>query len=192
MNLLEFLLPDTDELRGAKALCVSHVYPTTGVRLPLEALREKADALNIKYLIVDGAQAFGMVDISRGRDNITHTDFYACPGHKWLNGPPSTGILYIKNSRIRPPEFYPILSQRMTKYSGHQNEEGEPFPMTEALQVRGCSNTPGFSSFSSRWAAQNLLNDRYYLCLNRLRISSFPDLPRLLCRPLKRRNCYQA
>lgn len=145
-ELLEFLLPDTDELRGAKALCVSHVYPTTGARLPLEALRKKADALNIKYLIVDGAQAFGMVDISRGRDHITHTDFYACPGHKWLNGPPSTGILYIKNSRICPPEFYPILSQRMTKYSGHQNEGGEFFPMAEALQVRGCSNAPGFSA----------------------------------------------
>ncbi len=145
-ELLEFLLPDMDELHGAKALCVSHVYPTTGVRLPLEALRKKADALNIKYLIVDGAQAFGMVNISRDRDHITHTDFYACPGHKWLNGPPGTGILYIKNSRIRPPEFYPILSQRMTKYGGKQGEAGEPFPMAEALQVRGCSNAPGFSA----------------------------------------------
>ncbi len=156
-ELLEFLLPDMDQLRGAKALCLSHVYPTTGVRLPLEALRKKADALNIKYLIVDGAQAFGMVDISRGRDHITHTDFYACPGHKWLNGPPGTGILYIKNSRIQPPEFYPMLSQRMTRYSGLRNEGDDPFPMAEALQVRGCSNAPGFSAMVEAIKFQQML-----------------------------------
>ena len=148
-ELLEILLPNTDELRDAKALCVSHVYPTTGVRLPLESLRAKADELNIKYLIVDGAQAFGMLDISKGKDQITHADFYACPGHKWLNGPPGTGILFIKNSRIRPPEFYPVLSQRMTKYSAAGDIGDDPFPMAEALQVRGCSNAQGFSAMIS-------------------------------------------
>ena len=63
-QLLDALFPDDSELRGAKALCVSHVYPTTGVRLPLRALRQKADQLNISYLIVDGAQAFGMLDLT--------------------------------------------------------------------------------------------------------------------------------
>jgi len=142
-QLVDYLLPDIPELRGAKALCVSHVYPTTGVRLPLKALRNKANQLNIEYLIVDGAQAFGMINISHGDDDIKHTDFYACPGHKWLNGPPSTGILFIKNSKIRPPEFYPALSQRMGKYA---NPDSSEFPMTEALQVRGCSNAPGFAA----------------------------------------------
>jgi len=141
-DLMEFLFPDIHELRGAKALCVSHVYPSTGIRLPLETLRKKADQLKIKYLIVDGAQAFGMIDITQGQDDIKHADFYACPGHKWLNGPPSTGILYIKNEKIKPPEFYPILSQRMAKYLNSE----QSFPMAEALQVRGCSNTPGFSA----------------------------------------------
>jgi len=141
-QLIEFLFPNIDELRDAKALCVSHVYPTTGVRLPLQALRKKAKQLNIQYLIVDGAQAFGVIDITQGEDDIKHTDFYACPGHKWLNGPPSTGILYIKNSKIKPPEFYPSLSQRMEKFLDTE----KPFAMAEALQVRGCSNTPGFSA----------------------------------------------
>jgi len=141
-ELMEYLFPDSDKLRGAKALCVSHVYPSTGVRFPLETLRKKAEQLKIKYLIVDGAQAFGMIDTTQGQDDIKHADFYACPGHKWLNGPPSTGILYIKNSKIKPPEFYPILSQRMEKYLPEESS----FPMVEALQVRGCSNTPGFSA----------------------------------------------
>lgn len=144
-ELLDILLPDTDELRGAKALCVSHVYPTTGVRLPLKALRKKVVQLGIKYLIVDGAQAMGMIDISKGAEHLAHCDFYACPGHKWLNGPPSTGILYIKNAGIKPPEFYPSLSQRMGKYKPHNIGD---FPMTEALQVRGCSNASGFAAMT--------------------------------------------
>jgi len=145
-ELLDTLLPSADELKGAKALCVSHVYPTTGVRLPLRALRNKADELDIQYLIVDGAQAMGMIDLSAEADSIEHCDFYACPGHKWLNGPPSTGVLYIRNANIRPPEFYPTISQRMENYVGCDDLDGDCFSMAEALQVRGCSNTLGFSA----------------------------------------------
>jgi selenocysteine lyase/cysteine desulfurase len=145
-ELLDFLFPNTEELRGARALCVSHVYPATGTRLPLKDLRRKADELGIQYLIVDGAQAFGMIDLSQGSDSISHADFYACPGHKWLNGPPGTGILFIQKINIRPPEFYPTLSQMMSKYSFDADTNARPFPMAEALQVRGCSNAPGFSA----------------------------------------------
>lgn len=99
-------------------MCVSHVYPTTGVRLPLHLLRKKADELNIRYLIVDGAQAMGMIHLSSNEDSLENCDFYACPGHKWLNGPLGTGVLYIKNADIRPPEFYPTLSQMNGEISG--------------------------------------------------------------------------
>lgn len=143
-QIITALLPNNEKLRGAKALCISHVFPSTGIKLPLKALRKRTNELGIKYLIIDGAQAIGMVDISQGDNHITYADFYACPGHKWLNGPPSTGILYIKNSAIKPPEFYPVLSQRMGKYI--KGSSTSSFPMTEALQVRGCSNTPGFAA----------------------------------------------
>jgi isopenicillin-N epimerase len=145
-QLLETLFPNTNELQGATALCVSHVYPGTGIRLPLNLLRQKADQLNIRYLIVDGAQAMGMLDLTSADDDIRHCDFYACPGHKWLNAAPSTGVLYIKNEKIRPPEFYPILSQRMEKYADCNIDTDDCFPMVEALQVRGNSNTPGFAA----------------------------------------------
>lgn len=148
-QLVNYLLPDILSLRGAKALCISHIYPSTGVRLPLEIVRERANQLGIKYLIVDGAQAFGMIDISDGVNDIKHSDFYACPGHKWLNGPPSTGILYLKNSTISPPDFFPMLSQRMEKYSASNDIKKPLFPMAEALQVRGCSNAPGFAAMMS-------------------------------------------
>ena len=145
-ELLDALFPNTPALRGAKALCVSHVYPTSGVRLPLQALREKADQLEIPYLVVDGAQAMGMVDLTASGDSLQNCDFYACPGHKWLNGPPGTGILYIQNADIRPPEFYPTISQRMGKYDGCTDGSDGCFPMAKALQVRGCSNAPGFAA----------------------------------------------
>ncbi len=144
-ELLDVLFPNTPALRGAKALCVSHVYPTSGVRLPLQALREKAEELNIPYLIVDGAQALGMIDVTTRDNGVENCDFYACPGHKWLNGPPSTGVLYIRNAAIRPPEFYPVISQRMGQYSDCDDDQA-CFPVAEALQVRGCSNAPGFAT----------------------------------------------
>ena len=155
-ELIDALFPDSSRLRGARALCVSHVYPSTGVRLPLAALREKADQLEIDYLIVDGAQAMGMIDLTSSADNIGDCDFYACPGHKWLNGPPSTGVLYIRNENIRPPEFYPTISQRMGQYSSCGSKDEACFPIAEALQVRGCSNTPGFAAMIS---AMNFAGD---------------------------------
>jgi hypothetical protein len=121
-------------------------HPTTGVRLPLQALREKAEQLGIEYLIVDGAQAIGMIDLTTSAESVENCDFYACPGHKWLNGPPSTGVLYIRNADIRPPEFYPTISQRMGKYTGCDDQANACFPIAEALQVKGCSNTPGFAA----------------------------------------------
>lgn len=148
-ELLDALFPNTPALRGSKALCVSHVYPATGVRLPLQALRAKAEELDIRYLIVDGAQAIGMVDLTSLEDNLEHCDFYACPGHKWLNGPPSTGVLYIRDANIRPPEFYPTISQRMGEYTGCGDDSDSCFPIAEALQVRGCSNAPGFVAMIS-------------------------------------------
>jgi selenocysteine lyase/cysteine desulfurase len=149
IELLDTLFPNEPALRGAKALCVSHVFPSTGVRLPLAALRKKADELGIRYLIVDGAQALGMVDLGTSEDNIRNCDFYACPGHKWLNGPPGTGVLYIRNADIRPPEFYPTISQRMEKYTDGAGGGKDGYPMAKALQVRGCSNLPGFAAMMS-------------------------------------------
>lgn len=144
-EIVDYVFPATAALKGAKALCVSHVYPGTGVHFPLGLLRQKADELNIDYLIVDGAQAFGMFDLANtpeSMNSIANCDFYAGPGHKWLNGPPGTGFLHLKNANIRPPEFYPMLSQRMYRFI----DSDEPYYMAQALQVRGCMNQPGFAA----------------------------------------------
>ncbi|MBK1633978.1 hypothetical protein CKO31_25285, partial [Thiohalocapsa halophila] len=142
-GLLDHLFCEEALLKNAKALCISHVYPTVGVRLPLDEVRRRADDLNIRYLIVDGAQGVGMVDLGRPENQVTNCDFYAGPTHKWMNGPPGTGWLYVKNERIRPPEYWPPLSQKMAAYvCDHDNHE--QLPMAEALQVRGCSSIPAY------------------------------------------------
>lgn len=142
-DLLDHLFSEVAVLQDAKALCVSHVYPTTGVRLPLDEVRRRADDLNITYLIVDGAQGVGMVNLSKPENQVTNCDFYAGPTHKWMNGPPGSGWLYIKKGRIRPPEFWPTLSQKMAAYMSDDDTESH-LPMAEALQVRGCSSIPAY------------------------------------------------
>lgn len=140
-QLIDYLFPDTPALRNATALCISHTYNTTGVRLPLDKVKQRADQLNIRYLIVDGAQGLGMVDMSQAENRVDNCDFYAAPTHKWMNGPPGTGVLYIRDQQLCPPEFYPLLSQKMGAYECG-DEAGSCLPMVEALTVRGCSMIP--------------------------------------------------
>jgi isopenicillin-N epimerase len=143
-ELLDALFPISGQakkkLEGAKALCVSHIYYTLGVRLPLDKLRKRADVLKIKYLIVDGAHGLGMMDLTKtGENNIKNCDFYACSGHKWLNGPPGTGFLYMRKRDLSPPDFYPTISHG---YKGF--DPTSPYSMAELLQLRGCNSVPSY------------------------------------------------
>lgn len=142
-ELLDHLFPDIPELQYAKALCVSHVYNTTGVRLPLDKLKQRAEQLHISYLVVDGAQSLGMMDLNKPENRLENCDFYAAPFHKWMNGPPGTGILYIRNLYLSPPEFYPTITQKMGAYMCG-DYPGSFLPVTEALEVRGCSSIPAY------------------------------------------------
>jgi selenocysteine lyase/cysteine desulfurase len=146
--LLDHLFPISPKLANTKALCISHVYNTVGVRLPLDQLRQRVDALNIQYLIIDGAQGVGMLDMGQAENQLAHCDFYAAPAHKWLNGPPGTGFLYLKNEQICPPEFVTAPSQKMGAF--HCGDDGGScLPTAEALQVRGCSAIPAFATITN-------------------------------------------
>ncbi len=144
-ELLDHLFPRVPQLQSAKALCVSHVYSTNGVRLPLDKLQRRANELDIDYIIIDGAQAVGMVDVNKPENRVDNCDFYAAPTHKWMNGPPGTGMLYIRDPYLSPPEFYPTLSQKMGEYMC-ADYPGTNKSIAEALQVRGCQNTPSYNA----------------------------------------------
>lgn len=116
-----------------RGLFFSHVTWTTGLRLPVAelcALARRQGAVTL----VDGAQSMGVVDLDF---NQLGCDFYACPGHKWLNGPPGTGILYIRDAARNPFNLWPTISEESLE---PQN------PISTQLQVRGCNNTPSYAA----------------------------------------------
>jgi len=119
-----------------RAMCFSHVTWTNGLQLPAQDLCALARKHKIMTLI-DGAQAVGVLDVNMADLGC---DFYAGPGHKWLSGPPGTGVLYVRKPAPGPQQIWPILSE----YS----VIGKNLPITTVLEVRGCNNTPSFLAMS--------------------------------------------
>ena len=120
--------------KKTRALCFCHINYTSGLQLPVKELCELARSKNI-ISIVDGAHAVGMLNFKLSE---LGADFYACSGHKWLNGPPGTGIFYIRNAKDNPHGLWPILTE---VYSVRKS-----FPITKLLQMRGQQNTPALSA----------------------------------------------
>lgn len=84
-----------------KAMVFSHLLTSTGLRMPVLELSELARAHGC-VAVVDGAQAAGgiAVDVKALRCHV-----YVTSGHKWLLGPPGTGLLYLSEelgTRIDP------------------------------------------------------------------------------------------
>ena len=94
-----------DAMTGAtRAISVSHVISTTGLRMPVAALAELAHAHGA-LCIVDGAQAAGAIAVDV---KALGCDAYATSGHKWLLGPKGTGLLYVSrdaSDAIAPIEW---------------------------------------------------------------------------------------
>lgn len=74
-----------------RAISVSHVLTTTGLRMPIAELSALARR-NGGLCIVDGAQAVGGIAVNV---KALRCHAYATSGHKWLMGPKGTGLLYL-------------------------------------------------------------------------------------------------
>lgn len=88
-------------MRNTRVVSVSHVTYTTGLRLPIARITDRAHQSGC-LMVVDGAQAAGGIDVNV---HDLKCDAYATSGHKWLLGPKGTGLLYIRREvqpRIRP------------------------------------------------------------------------------------------
>jgi cysteine desulfurase / selenocysteine lyase len=87
--------------RSTRMLAISHVEFATGFRNDLDSLADLCRARGVA-LFVDAIQGLGpfQIDVQR-----TPIDFLAADGHKWLLGPESSGLLYIRRDwidRLRP------------------------------------------------------------------------------------------
>jgi selenocysteine lyase/cysteine desulfurase len=90
--------------KDTKLVSVSHVFSSTGLRVPIDKISALARSKGI-LCIVDGAQAAGAIKVNL-KELGCHA--YATSGHKWLMGPKGTGILYLSQETkdvIRPMQF---------------------------------------------------------------------------------------
>lgn len=79
-----------------RLIALSHLLWSTGAVLPLREIAELAHE-NELLLVVDAAQSAGQVPVDL---HVTGVDAYAMAGQKWLCGPESTGLLYIRRDRF--------------------------------------------------------------------------------------------
>ena len=124
-----------------KVLTFCHINFSTGLRMPVEELCELARAHNI-ITVVDGAHAPGMINVDLKQLGC---DFYAGSLHKWLNGPPGTGVLYIRQGA--QDLLWPTVS------------EGYPSPHNRKLefQIRGQQCTPAYTGLIDAIDFQNAI-----------------------------------
>jgi selenocysteine lyase/cysteine desulfurase len=115
-----------------KAIAVTWVHSSTGVRLPIQEMSAALDGLAKVQgapivFCVDGVHGFGAVDVDLPDLGC---DFVATGTHKWLFGPRGTGILWGRN--------YGPLTELIPSFSGPGN---------------GARLSPGgYHSFEHRWA----------------------------------------
>jgi isopenicillin-N epimerase len=145
-----------DRIRAAigprtRALGVTWVHSSTGVRLPIRQIAEAVRDANRNrpegrrvLLIVDGVHGIGAVDEAIAEMGA---DFFCAGTHKWIFGPRGTGIIWARPeswAKIRPT--IPTFSS-MDAYEAWERGEPPPGPNT-ALRV-----TPGgFTAYEHQWA----------------------------------------
>ena len=93
----------------------------------MKALSQLARNRNI-LSVVDGAHAIGMLDLNL---HDLGCDFYATSPHKWLNAPPGTGVLFMRE------EVQDLVWPTVTEHSASRNG-------TDVFQVRGQQCTPAY------------------------------------------------
>ena len=75
-----------------KVISISHVNTITGLRMPVAKVAELARQSGA-FLIVDGAQAPGMLNVDV---HALGCDAYASSSHKWMLAPKGCGLLYLR------------------------------------------------------------------------------------------------
>jgi selenocysteine lyase/cysteine desulfurase len=136
---------------ATRALGVTWVHSSTGVRLPIgpiaEAVREVnrgRDERDRVLLIVDGVHGLGAVDASMADLGC---DFFCAGTHKWMFAPRGTGIVWARPeawAKVRPtiPTFSSLES-----FEAWMREEVPPGPNTAARMTPG-----GFTAYEHQWA----------------------------------------
>ena len=118
----------------SRVISISHVSFTTGGRSDLASIGQYARDEDM-YLLVDGAQSAGALDLDMRSLNC---DAFAFPGYKWCLGPEGSAGLYI-SSRIHdllaPPAISLGAARERDMDGGYQLKTGADLfgPSTQGL-----------------------------------------------------------
>jgi isopenicillin-N epimerase len=122
-----------------RLLAVTHVSSNSGDLLPVAQLCAAARAHGILSL-VDGAQAFGVLDLDLG---AIEPDFYSGSMHKWPCGPKEKGLLYVNKAvhdRLHPTVvgvYAGAVGISRTLESHGQRDDASVAALTDALKFQG-------------------------------------------------------
>ncbi len=135
--------------RGVRLVAVSVVQFASGLRMPIDAIAERAHAAGAE-VFVDAIQACGVVPIDVGR-----IDYLGCGSHKWLMGLEGVAFLYIRADRAEK------LVPRVAGWLSHEDAltflfEGEghlrydrPIRKSADFLESGASNAIGLAALEA-------------------------------------------
>src|SRR5262245_42690878 len=142
-----------------KIVAVTHVSSNSGDVLPVADICAAARARGI-LSIVDGAQAFGVLDLDL---SAVKPDFYSGSMHKWPCGPKEKGLLYVSKSvhdRIHPSVvgvYAGAVGISRTMESHGQRDDASVAAVTDALKLQETIGRPAIER-RSRQLAQALMD----------------------------------
>ena len=122
-----------------RIVAVTHVSSNSGDLLPVADICAAARARGILSL-VDGAQAFGVLDVDLG---AMKPDFYTGSMHKWPCGPKEKGLLYVNKAvhdRIQPSivgVYGGAVGISRTLETHGQRDDASVAAVTDALTFQG-------------------------------------------------------
>jgi isopenicillin-N epimerase len=153
---------------ATRAVAVTWVHSSSGVKLPLRAMGEAIAAANERrapdkqiLFCVDAVHGFGVEDVTAADFAC---DFFAAGCHKWLFGPRGTGILWAsERARKRLSPIVPPF-QLPSYFAWMRGEPAGDVPPALLL-------TPGgFHSFEHRWALSEAFD--FHLAIGKARIQA--------------------
>ena len=109
--------------KNTKIFIISHILWNFGYEMPLKEISIELDRLPKKpFLLVDGAQSFGHIDIN---EKVKFSDVYAVTSHKWACGPEGLGAFYVSERFIKNSNptiiGWKSLKREQGIYEPHEN-----------------------------------------------------------------------
>eukprot|EP00933_Yihiella_yeosuensis_P031839 TRINITY_DN25442_c0_g1_i1.p1 TRINITY_DN25442_c0_g1~~TRINITY_DN25442_c0_g1_i1.p1 ORF type:complete len:903 (+),score=181.96 TRINITY_DN25442_c0_g1_i1:73-2781(+) len=137
-NIDAYLAEHAAELQHVRFFVLSHIVSRPPALLPVKEIAKKVREVCPNVLILcDGAQSIGQLAKLEIQD--LGVDFYLSSLHKWLCGPPGTGMLWVKpdhQDMIQPPvsRFDGDFKRRFVSM-GLKDQTGQ-YVIKDLLEVR--------------------------------------------------------